>query len=150
MLMDFQIDSNHMATAELLAESEHPTKPQVTRIRASHEVRSFEFPRLIWVTMFALYATFFAAMVLATGHGASANFALTISVGYTLVYFGVATILNRVNRSARHGPNSLDRGEGIVTATGWMSNAAVYGQVLVVPLALVLFAIGFAVIRASV
>lgn len=147
MLMDFQIDSSHEATAEILAEA-----PTIVHIRnfPAHEIRTFDLSGSVWKAMFACYAVFFGALIFATAHSTAAIFALVVSIGYTAVYFGAATILNRVSAPERA---TLPKGisdAGIETNTGWMSNTAVNAQILMVPVSLAIFACSFALSRALV
>ncbi len=147
MLMDFQIDSSHAATAEIMADV-----PDLPRGRnfPSHEVRTFELPASLWWAMFACYAIFFSALFAATGRGTAAIFALVVSIGYTFMYFGAASILNGVSAKERAALPDIAATAGTQTNTGWMSTAAVNAQILVVPVSLALFACAFAIIRALV
>ena len=106
----------------------------------------FQFPRRLWGAMFACYAIFFAAIFLATGGSGPARFAIVVSALYTVVYFGVARIGAR--QAGREVGSPLDRGQPLATWTGPMSARAVYGQVLVVPIALVVFSVGVALVCA--
>ncbi len=145
MLMDFQIESSHEATAEILA-----CTPVIDRGRNSpaHEIRTFELSGSVWQAMFACYAVFFGALILATGHSTAAIFALVVSIGYTTVYFGTASILNRVSGPERATLAKVSLVTGMRTNTGWMSNNSVNAQILIVPVSLVIFACSFAFIRA--
>lgn len=147
MLMDFQIESSHEATAEVLADA-----PAIAHGRNSptHEIRTFELSGSVWKAMFACYAIFFGALILATGHSTAALFALVVSIGYTIVYFGTASILNRVSAPERATLAKVNSVTGMHTNTGWMSNNSVNAQILVVPVSLVIFACSFAFIRALV
>lgn len=110
---------------------------------------SFEFPGWIWRAMGLAYGAFFAGLWLATAHGTAAIFALVVSIGYTAMYFGTALILVRQNLPARR--SAFARGLGhLPTWTGPMSQRAVAGQVLAIPLALALFGTCFAVAAAVV
>ncbi len=147
MLMDFQIDSSHEATAEIIANApvigqghNHPT----------HEIQTFELSGSVWKAMFACYAVFFGALILATGHSTAAIFALVVSIVYTIVYFGAASILNRVSAPERATLAKVTSLTGMQTNTGWMSNNSVNAQILVVPASLVIFACSFAFIRALI
>jgi hypothetical protein len=115
---------------------------------AQPEARRFELPRSVWAGMFASYAVFFAAITLATGAGGRAIFAIVISVLYTVMYFGLARVIAR--QAGPDGRSPLLRGEPLPTWCGPMDAKAVYGQILVVPLAVALFGIGIAVICAVV
>lgn len=147
MLMNFQIDSSHEATAEILA-----NQPVIARGRNSptHEIRTFELSGSVWKAMFACYAVFFGALILAIGHSTAAIFALVVSIGYTFVYFGTASILNRVSAPERATLPKVSLVTGMQTNTGWMSNEAVNAQILIVPVSLVIFASSFAIVRVLV
>ncbi|MCL6252097.1 hypothetical protein M3P36_13710 [Altererythrobacter sp. KTW20L] len=120
--------------------------PEVTAAPAQPESRRFELPGNIWVGMIASYAVFFAAIALATGGSGHARFAIVISILYTAIFFGVARILAR--QAGPDGRSPLLRGEPLQTWCGPMDAKAVYGQVLVVPMAVAAFGMGIAVICA--
>jgi hypothetical protein len=143
MLMDFQIEGGQAVTAEITAEMQNlpPRYPP-----ASHESRTFELPASVWVVMFASYAVFFAALFIATGHGAAAIFALVISIAYTIMYFGTAAVLNNVSAAERKTLPAVEASGGIETQTGWMDNNAAYVQILIVPIVLAAFACAFVII----
>jgi hypothetical protein len=122
--------------------------PPVSMARAQPEARRFEFPANIWVGMIASYVVFFAAIALATGGSGHARFAIVISIVYTAIYFGVGKILAR--QAGPDGRSPLLRGAPLQTWCGPMDARAVYGQVLVVPMAIAAFGIGIAVICAVV
>ncbi len=147
MLMDFQIESAHAATAQIMADA--PYSPH-GRNSATHEIRTFELPNSVWKAMFACYAIFFSALFVATGRGTAAIFALVISAGYTIMYFGTASMLNRVSAPERATLPKVNASARMDTHTGWMSSSAVNAQILVVPVSLVIFASSFAIIRALV
>lgn len=147
MLMDFQIEGGQAVTAELIAEMQDAfEEPRAV----SHEIRTFELPGSVWVAMFASYAVFFAALIVATGHGTAAIFALIISIAYTIMYFGTAAVLNNVSAAERRTLPPLDAIGGIETQTGWIDDAAANAQILTVPILLAFFACSFAVIRALI
>ena len=75
MLMDFQMEGGQALAAEIMAEMEDLPEGYGA---PSHEVRTFELPASLWITMFTSYAIFFAALFVATGHGVSAIFALVV------------------------------------------------------------------------
>lgn len=112
------------------------------------EWRRFELPKAIWIGMLASYAVFFAAITMATGGSGRAVFAIVISVLYTLMFFGVATLLARQGRPDARSP--LLRGEALPTWCGPMDARAVYGQILIVPMAVALFGVAVAIICAVV
>jgi hypothetical protein len=147
MLMDFQIEGGQAVTAEIVADA---AELSYRRNSDSHEIRTFELSGSIWAVMFASYAVFFGALILATGHGAAAIFALVVSIAYTIMYFGTAAILNNVSAPARAALPPASKDGGIVTNTGWMSDGAVKAQILTVPILLAVFACSFAIIRVSI
>lgn len=112
------------------------------------EWRRFELPGNVWVGMIACYAAFFASITLATGGSGRAVFAIVISMLYTAMFFGVARIIAR--QAGPDGRSPLVRGEALQTWCGPMDGKAVYGQILVVPLAVAAFGVGIAVICAAV
>lgn len=115
---------------------------------AQPEARRFELPASVWVGMLASYAVFFLAITLATGGSARAIFAIVISLLYTAMYFGLARVIARQAGPDARSP--LLRGEALPTWCGPMDAQAVYGQILVVPMAVALFGVGIAVICAVV
>ena len=73
-------------------------------------------------------------------------FSIVISVLYTAMFFGVARVLARQGGPDARSP--LLRGAPLPTWCGPMDRTAVYGQILIVPLAVALFGFGIAVIAA--
>lgn len=145
MLTEFQIESGYMATAQILADAPYNSHRQNSE---TLEIITFELSASVWTTMFACYAIFFIALILATGHSTAAIFALAVSIGYTIMYFGAASMLNRVSAPERATSPLRAENMGMETQTGWMTNSAINGQVLIVPIALVLFSCSFAIIGA--
>lgn len=113
------------------------------------EAITFEIPGRIWGAMLACYGVFFTAILAATGGSGHALFAIAISVLYAAVYFGAARI---VSRQAGPQPRSPLDGPGRVLQTcyGPMREGAVAAQMLVVPAAIALFAIGILIVRLAV
>jgi len=107
----------------------------------------FQLPGWVWGAMVSCYATFFLLITLATGHGGHARMAIVISVLYTLMFFGTAFILAGLGGKDRTRPLAR-AGSYLQTWCGPMSRKAVAGQVLIVPIAMVLFGIGIATVRA--
>ncbi|KEO90450.1 hypothetical protein EH31_10200 [Erythrobacter longus] len=119
----------------------------LTAANAAPDNAGFELPRAVWTSMFACYAVFFGAIAMATGGSGAARFAIVISVLYTIIYFGVARIA-----SLQAGPEArspLEQGGMLDTWTGLMDKRAVYGQVLIVPIAVALFGISILIITIS-
>lgn len=110
------------------------------------ERRTFELPRAIWVGMIACYAVFLTALLASTG-GGRAGFAIAVSAVYVVMFFGTAGAIAR--QSPQQSASPLERqGAALQTAFGPMSRGAVFGQILVVPLAVAIFGIAIAVIIA--
>ncbi len=147
MLMDFQMEGGQAITAEIMAEMENMPEGYNA---PSHEIRTFELPGSVWITMFTSYAVFFAALFIATGHGTAAIFALVVSIAYAVMYFGTAAVLNNVTAAQRKALPPRDRTGGLETQTGWMTNGAANAQILTVPILVAAFGCAFAVIRALV
>ena len=122
--------------------------PEVTVAAVQPENRRFELPGNIWVGMIASYVVFFAAITVATGGSGRALFAIAISILYTAIFFGVARIIAR--QAGPDGRSPLLSGKPLQTWCGPMDATAVYGQVLVVPMAIAAFGLGIAVICAVV
>lgn len=115
---------------------------------AQPEHRRFEIPGAVWGAMIGSYVLFFAAITMATGGSGHAVFAIVISILYTVMFFGLASIIARQAGPDARSP--LLRGEALPTWCGPMQAGAVYGQMLVVPAAVALFGVGIAVIVAAV
>ena len=110
------------------------------------EQPGFELPGWIWQTMLAAYGIFFTALFLATGRDSTARFALVVSIGYTVMYFATARILNAIKGREQRSP--LARSGGTLDcATGQMDLTAVAAQVLTVPLCVAGFAVSILIIR---
>lgn len=108
----------------------------------------FELPSRVWLGMLASYALFFVAIIGATGGSGHAVFAIVVSILYTVMFFGLARVIAR--QAGPEAMSPLDRGQPLQTWTGPMKASAVYGQVLVVPMAIASFGVAIAVIVAVV
>ena len=115
---------------------------------AQPENRRFELPTSVWAGMIASYVVFFASITLATGGSGHAVFAIVISVLYTVMFFGVAWLIAR--QAGPDAASPLLRGKPLPTWCGPMDAKAVYGQILIVPMAVALFGLGIAVIAAVI
>ena len=62
------------------------------------EKTDLQMPASIWIMMMAAYSVFFAGLILATSRDGGTIFVIIISILYTLMYFGVASILFSPNR----------------------------------------------------
>jgi hypothetical protein len=105
-----------------------------------------ELPGWIWGAMAACYGLFFGGLLAATGRDAEALFAIVVSLAYTAMYFGTATLLFGLN-PARQPAAFARRLAPLQTWTGPMETGAVAAQVLTVPACLALFGLAVAVIR---
>lgn len=131
------LEANFLALPEGPAPAAHRLPPPT----------DFELPRWMWGAMAACYSLFFAALAIATAHSGPAVFAILVSVGYALMYFGTARILANVRPG--DGPGAFAHGLApLATWTGPMDRKAVAAQVLIVPLCLALFGASFAAIAA--
>lgn len=111
------------------------------------ESRLFELPSAVWITMIGSYVVFLLALLGATG-GASAAFAIAISATYVAMFFGTARALLRQAPAQADSP--LQRSGAVLqTAFGPLSRREVYGQVLIVPVAVAFFGIAIAIISAT-
>lgn len=139
--------------AEAIAIADHVASAATTTFPAPNVVQpektDLEMPKSIWITMFAAYVVFFAGLIAATARDNMTIFVIIISILYTLMYFGVASVLFNQNR-----PNQTSlfaRGLGpLATYTGSMDKAAVVGQVLTIPACLALFGLTMAIFRAVI
>ncbi|PKP97456.1 MAG: hypothetical protein CVT76_04460 [Alphaproteobacteria bacterium HGW-Alphaproteobacteria-15] len=132
-----------MGDTEMMADVS-PDKPLPPDHETSRVQHGFQFPAWIWGAMLGCYAIFFLSVTLATGSGGRAVFAIVVSMLYTAMYFGLATVLSSIKGHEK--PSPLAQGRPLQTWTGPMSSSAVAGQVLAIPLALVVFGIGILLI----
>lgn len=133
----------HITHNENLSPASLPNQPVTQAVTQG----GFEQPAWMWTAMFGCYALFFLSILLATGRDSEALFVIIISVLYALFYFGVAGVLGALQGTGKASP--LERGDGTLdTWTGPMTRSAVAAQILSVPLALALFGVMFAIIRA--
>lgn len=116
---------------------------------AQPEKTDLEMPRSIWITMFAAYVVFFAGLIAATARDNATIFVIIVSILYTLMYFGVASVLFNQNRPEQ--TSLFARGLGpLATYTGSMDKVAVVGQVLTIPACLALFGVTMVIFRAMI
>lgn len=112
------------------------------------EQRTFELPRVVWIGMVACYAVFLTALLAATGAG-RAGFAIAVSAVYVIMFFGTARAVAR--QGPRQAASPIERqGAALQTAFGPMSRGAVFGQILIVPVAVAMFGIAIATVIAVV
>lgn len=108
----------------------------------------FQLPRRVWVGMLASYAVFFVAIAVATAGSGHAIFAIVVSILYTVMFFGLARVMAR--QAGREAASPLARQQPLQTWSGPMEPGAVYGQILVVPAAIAVFAVAIAVVKVAV
>ncbi len=133
------------ALAECGYELPEASWTQKTEFHSEHS--RFEYPFWIWGLMFAAYAVFFIAIAFATARDTETVFMIAISIAYTVMYFGTATVLVNINVSQR-GKTVL-RQQIIETWTGPLSVTAAAVQILTVPAMLALFGVSIAIIRGA-
>ncbi|NJS14504.1 MAG: hypothetical protein HC788_07725 [Sphingopyxis sp.] len=143
MLVDLVADTSELNCARYWID-DAPCAP--ARPARRGEAASFAMPRGIWPIMFASYAIFFAAMALAAGRDGMAVMMVVISAGYTLIYFGTAALIDRVDTASRPRRAALN----FDTYTGRMSYGAGFAQILTVPIMVAIFGISAAIIWAVV
>jgi hypothetical protein len=78
------------------------------------------------------------------GANGRALFAIAISLVYVIVFFAVGRAIAAQNPA--RDPSPLSRDGVLMTHFGPMDSKAVYGQILVVPLAVALFGVAVSVI----
>lgn len=108
------------------------------------ERRTFELPASVWQVMTACYAVFLIALLASTG-GARAGFAIAVSAIYVAMFFGTARMIARQGPPQDPSPVHSSRTH-LQTAFGPMSRGAVFGQILIVPLAAAVFGLAIAMI----
>ena len=124
-------------------------RPETAEKPMQPETNDLQIPQPIWHAMWGAYTLFFGGLFAAVGHEASALFMLAISIAYTLMYFGTASVLFGLNRP--RSKTLFEHGMGpLQTWTGPMSRSAVAGQILAVPLCLALFGVSIAIIARAV
>ena len=138
-------------TAAIVSESENRGRltPDTVTIIVQPEKTDLEMPTSIWITMFAAYAVFFAGLIAATAHDKGTIFVIFISILYTFMYFGLASVLFTQNRPVQASPFSRGLAP-LATYTGSMEIGAVIGQVLTIPACLALFGVTMALFRAMI
>ncbi|MEL1252033.1 hypothetical protein [Aurantiacibacter gilvus] len=144
-MFDYQTERYELELAsplvDLLPDSESaPPKPDAVQ----PEARGFELPARIWLAMVACYGLFLASMVAALGSSGKALLSIAVSIVYVTVFFAVSRIM--VAQNPGRAPSPLDRDGFLMTHFGPMDRKAVYGQILVVPLAVALFGMTVAAI----
>ncbi|WP_301751402.1 hypothetical protein [uncultured Erythrobacter sp.] len=112
------------------------------------ERRTFELPASVWQIMSACYAVFLIALLASTG-GGRAGFAIAVSAIYIAMFFGTARMITRQGPQQEPAP-VRNPGTHLQTAFGPMSRGAVFGQILIVPLAVAVFGIAIAIVIAVI
>lgn len=104
----------------------------------------YQFPARLKLAMVACYAIFFALILSATGGSAMARFVIAISALYAVMFFGLARLCGNLPGPEERSP--LDSGRMLQTWTGPLDSKSVFGQVLVVPIGMVIFGVAIAAI----
>ena len=107
----------------------------------------FQLPTSVWALMIGCYVIFFGGMTALVAGSSFALFMVAISVLYAVVFFGMSSVLANLPGISWTSP--LKRGEALPTWCGPMNRKAVYGQVLIVPAGIALFAVAVALIGAA-
>lgn len=97
--------------------------------------------------MTACYAVFLIALLASTG-GGRAGFAIAVSAIYITMFFGTARMITLQGPQQDPAP-VRNPGTHLQTAFGPMSRGAVFGQILIVPLAVAVFGLAVAIVIAS-
>jgi len=108
------------------------------------ERRTFELPASVWQIMTACYGVFLIALLASTG-GGRAGFAIAVSAIYIAMFFGTARMITLQGPRQDLAP-VRNPGTHLQTAFGPMSRGAVFGQILIVPLAVAAFGIAIAIV----
>jgi len=108
----------------------------------------FQLPASLWSALLACYVVFFAGIVFGTAGSGKAIMAIAISALYAAMFFGLARVMARQAGPEPRSP--LAQGRPLDTWCGPMSPAAVYGQILSVPIALAFFGLAIGVIAHAV
>lgn len=123
--------------------------PDIARHIMQPEKTDLEMPAAIWRMMFAAYAVFFAGLIAATANDQGTIFVIIVSILYTFMYFGVASVLFNLNRPEQK--SLFARGLGpLATYTGPMDKGAVVAQMMTIPACLALFGVAIAIFRAMI
>lgn len=123
--------------------------PAIAHRNIQAETTDLEMPASVWIIMFGAYAIFFAGLISATAHDGGTVLVIAISILYTIMYFGVASVLFSQNKGQQLSP--FARGLApLQTYTGAMDKGAVFGQILTIPACLALFGVTMAIFRAII
>lgn len=140
------MNHNILAAQTDVTEYDLPADSALIAAHRTSEPRTFELPMSIWSAMFVSYAVFFGALLMVTGTDTSSVFAIVISIGYTMMYFGTAALLNNVSSAL---PVADAYGD-IDTFTGRIGFVPAAAQILTVPILVALFGVVTAIIYAAV
>lgn len=105
-------------------------------------LRSFELHGAVYAVMIGALAWFFLAYAITFAGGTGMPLVLTICVFYGAMYFGGATVFEKVKTGDRKVKQSFAafRHNGIATASGHLSGMGAFWQVTTLPLSLAGFA----------
>lgn len=111
------------------------------------ERRTFELPASVCQIMTGCYPLFLIALLASTGRR-RAGFAIAVLAIYIAVFFGAAWAI--ILQGPQQDPAPVDNpGTLLQTAFGPMWHGAVFGQILIVPLAVAVFGLAIAIFIAS-
>ena len=102
-----------------------------------------ELPVAVYISVFAAFAWIVLASWLAFGNGADAELALGFAGVLTVVFFALPVLVYLTAAAHRHGRREKTHGFGasrVETATGTLSGASVWLQIVLIPAALALAA----------
>ena len=142
MLMNHNILAAHTDAIDYVL----PTDSVLIAAHRTSESRTFELPMSIWYAMFVCYAVFFSALLMVTATDGGTLYVIAISIGYTVMYFGTAALLNSVSSA----PPVANRYGDIDTFTGRIGFVAATAQILTVPIMVALFGVVTSIIYAVV
>ena len=142
MLMNHNILAAHTDAIEY----DLPTDSVLIAAHRTSEPRTFELPMSIWYAMFVCYAVFFSALLMVTATDGGTLYVIAISIGYTIMYFGTAALLNSVSSPEPVANPYCD----IDTFTGRIGFVAAAAQILTVPILVALFGVVTSIIYAAV
>lgn len=139
--------SKHIAPAKLAQLAQIVGEPRQTTVVD----RTFGLPAALFVMTVAAYFAFLGIMTAAFG-GDGLVIPMAICVVYVVMAFGVPALWTRIgpNDGAQRMSWAAFQGRGVMTHNGPVSAGAAIAQVLILPLAVLIWGIAIAVIAAVV
>jgi hypothetical protein len=121
------------------ASASEPATPR----SGEHPIPGEELPAFVYVSVFLAFAWILIASWLAFAGGADADLALAVAGVLTVVFFALPVLVRMTaashSRARRQGQDDFLRSR-VETATGPLTGASAWLQVLIIPLALALAA----------